>query len=428
MSHPLLFPFDSGMMPLAGGRRGLQFGRSQIVLVSHARRLLQHRASTLPFEFHPVRSLLIHLLLLLMLGLPALSQEILWSRKGVGARPNLTILGAEGRSPSLLLSSPFGNRVLNLKLSSGADLWTRRFAERIPYPTLPLTEAAIAQGDQGTIFALRTDSGQSLWERREPEPLDYPVAPPRFRASSVFTFSRRGLVRRVNKVGELVGQARQANSWGKKIARTVPLRSNQQLLTYLDESGRVASYNPNSVGQLELISLHEPSSRDRRVLSGALTTNGDGIWTVELPASLRAASLAQDHQLWRQRLSSDENLWSEDGKLLAVPTLLQSNLGEIEKATDVLVLTRHRVTVFGGSSGEVLSQKQLPSPAVTTPFYDSKQRRWWLLCERHLLALNEDLTWTSHLNPVVDTPFSAVVLDSTVVIGTLEGRVYSVKL
>src|SRR5690606_38712900 len=114
------------------------------------------------------------------LGMPANGQEILWSEPGVGARPNLTLLGEAGQQQSVIVTSPFSTTAKVLKVSDGSTLWSQNLLERIPYPPLSLTDGVLVQGHQGTVWAFNNDDGEILWKVPAPDPLDYPMAPPRF--------------------------------------------------------------------------------------------------------------------------------------------------------------------------------------------------------------------------------------------------------
>jgi outer membrane protein assembly factor BamB len=355
-------------------------------------------------------------------------QEVLWSQPGLGARPKLTFLGERTKEELVLLSSPFGNQLAAFAVNSGQSAWSQTFVERFPFSTLPLNEAVVVQGDQGTIWALKNDTGDPLWQIRDKQPLDYPISPPRFRNSAVFTLSRRGRARKIDERGVEVAKTRQNNAWGERIARTVPLRSSQQQLSFLDQSGRLVTYDPETLKHtsVQLSPPNQSTSRPgktREVLAGALDQKGETIWTVELRGVLQATSLPEGQPLWRVRLSETPELWSRDSRLLASPTPV-SWLGRIA----LMVVTQNNFTVYDGSNGEIMHETQLPSPAVAPPTYDRKTEVWWILCEKHLIALEAEGQPRILALPIVEKPFTMRVLNGVAVIGTLNGRVFGILL
>lgn len=360
---------------------------------------------------------------------PGDAQEVLWSGPGVGERPNVIFLGEEKAGRQVLVTSPFGNQVKSYNLNGGDLNWSRTFPERMPFPNLPLTEAVVLQGDQGTVWAIRQRDGEILWEAPTSKPLDYPSAPPRFRDGHAFTFSRKGWVHKLNETGQVIAQAQQSTSWGKRQAKPVPLRSNQNELAYLDQSGRYTVYDPATLEQ-QVHLLWENSEDARRsygqtreALGGATLNGSDLLWTVEIPGLLRAFSLNETQELWKQKLGVLERLWSEDDEMTALPTpTLHSGQAHI------LVTTRDTASLFVGQSGEPASTLPLPSNAVAAPAYDSTQKVWWILCERHLVSLSPSVEWRQLNLPIVDRPFTLRVRDNTAVIGTLEGRLYTLSL
>lgn len=359
----------------------------------------------------------------------AAAQEVLWSHAGLGARPGLVFLDDEEDRDRVLVYSSFANRVVAVGFRDGQESWTRTFPERIPYSPLSLAESVVVQGDQGTLWALNSRKGERLWEVSAPEPLDFPIAPPRFREQALFTLSRNGILRKISKEGRILATVQQPNSWGDRKAKTVPLRSFQSLLTFLDQSGRILTYDPVTM-QLSVLNLWAPAGqltrafgRSREALAGALSPDRQFVWTVELPGVLRGYKLETKAELWKKGLGDPSLLFSAQGELLAVPTAVVT-----EELTGVFLCTRKEVAIRDGASGEVSLRLDLPSDAVQSPSYDPISQRWWVLCHEHLVSVDQRLQAREVQLPIVETPYSFVVRDGMAVIGTLQGRIFGIKI
>ena len=358
---------------------------------------------------------------LLFLSLPAYGQEILWSVPGVGARPNLSLIGEGERQEAVMVTSPFGTEVKVLKMSDGSLSWSHKLREHVPYSALTLTDGVLVQGHQGTVWAFNNENGEILWQLPAPESLDYPMAPPRFRDGAVFTISRKGVVRRLARTGQVTASARKDVQGGRRAAETVPFRSNQKELSYLDQSGRFSTFEPANLSLVssEQFSFEPPGD----VLAGAYLEGGETLWMVSLPGELRAVLPRFHEQSWVRSLGSSEELWDRESELLAVPSPMTQ-----ENTTDILLVTRRQAVVYEGSQGSVLTRFTLPSEAVSPPAYERDLRTRWILCREHLVALSPELKWTTFPLPLVDTPFIAEVTENLAIIGSLEGRVYLVRL
>jgi outer membrane protein assembly factor BamB len=357
---------------------------------------------------------------LLFLHGTAISQEVLWSTPGVGERPSLSVQGAKLSDQLVLISSPFGSQVKAVKLESGEKYWVKKLLERVSYSTLALTNAVVIQGDQGTVWALKSADGEEVWVKRALEPLDYPMGPPRFREQAVFTISHRGVIRKRGKPGDLAGTAQRDNRWGDRLAETVPLRSSQKQLSYLDQSGRMTVHDPES---LELLASYDLSPDDDDVLAGAASEDGELAWVVQLPGSIHAVRTRSGERVWSASLGTQDGLWSERSELLAVPSLLSW-----DDDMAVLVVTRDRSVIFSSKNGARLASHLLPSAAVNTPAYDSEAGRWWILCRNHVVSYDRVHGWRDYSIPLVDEPFALTTGINSLVIGSLEGRVYRVSM
>lgn len=367
---------------------------------------------------------------LLFLTSMANGQEVRWSKSGIGPNPSLTFLGDGTKTPLLLVSSPFANKIQSFGFLQGEKSWSRTFAERVPFATLPLNEAAIVQGDQGTIWALNNESGEILWEVRSDEPLDYPIAPPRFRDSALFTLSRLGRIRKINQAGTVVARSRIPNEWGRRSAHTVPLRSPRQELSFLDQSGRISTLDPQQMS-LNVLKLWDNDGeeaaraygRTREVLAGALTSGAEAAWTLELPGLLQTVFLDKTRTSWRKRLLSPQDFWSSEGQLLSIPTPFSR-----DQNTALLLTTRGQMGLYEGDTGRIILELPLPSEAKAPPAYDRRTKTWWILCQDHLVSLDSSATPREQKLPFVDTPFSLTVLDNFAVIGSEKGHLYGISL
>lgn len=356
-------------------------------------------------------------------------QEILWSDPGIGALPSLRLAVREDGNHQIFIFSPFSNQIKTVRLDNGQEAWRRTFPERVPYSPLPLTESLVVQGDQGTIWALSGDTGYILWESRASQPTDFPIAPPRFRDGSIFTLSKNGQLQKFDSLGRPGKPARHPNSWGDRKAQTVPLRSYHSTLTFLDQSGRLVSYDPTNLTQTvqDLWSKGGALSRiygqSREALAGAITPDRGVLYVSELPGFLRAYSMETSKNLWTRSLGSTSNLYSDAGEILAAPTILRS-----DTLSAVITTNRTDLTVWSQTDGRPLKKLRLPSEAALAPLYDARAKRWWVLCERHLVSLDLALESLQFELPIVDTPHSLAVKDTLAVVGTTEGRIYGLKL
>jgi len=358
---------------------------------------------------------------LLFLCDQAIPQEILWSTPGVGRRPALSIHGATLAEQLVVVSSPFGDRVRASNLSDGTGAWSRRLLERVPYPTLPLADAVVIQGDQGTLWAVRNEDGEDHWVIGTAEPTDYPMGPPRYREQALFTISRRGVIRKLVGTGERLSVIRPL-SWGERRAETVPLRSNQQQLTYLDQAGRLTVYDSETLDLISMVMLN-PDEATANVLAGAMVEDGGLAWITEFSGILRAVRPTSGQALWSARLGPVEELWSEQGELLAIPAILPW-----DEEFAVLIATQRQAEIYGGANRERLSSFALPSPAVAAPEFDATNQRTWLLCSRHLVSYDRLQGWRSFELPLAEEPFSLALADGLIVIGDLQGRIYGVSV
>ena len=364
---------------------------------------------------------------LLFLSQPILGQEVLWSEEGVGDPPAITFLGTEADKTSVLASSPFANRIKVLHLKSGKEKWKRTFPERFPFAPLPLTEAVVLEGDQGTIWALKIDSGRSIWELREPESLDYPISPTKFFDNHLFTFSRLGWLRKIDSKGVVQARARLNNSWGRRKAVAVPVRGSYQNLAYLDQAGRLSRVDPTNltVRSNSLMGLNGALERtygqSREMLGATLNKEGARIISVQLPGFIEAFQFATGETIWQRRVKTASDLFSSESQLLALPSLITW-----EGKSAVLILKRHQVLILDQESGDPLNVLNLPSDAVAPPAFDTKGNSYWILCREHLLKLDSQNRFHTSILPVVAEPFTLKVFDNLAVVATVEGKIFGI--
>lgn len=366
---------------------------------------------------------------LLFLGGTVSAQEILWQERGIGRFPMLRVAGKEGNADRVLIYSPFANQVESLEFRSGTRLWKRTFPERVPYAPLPLTDSVVVQGDQGTIWALEPNSGDIQWETKAYEPLDFPISPLRFRDGNIFTLSRNGWLRKIDSKGQTVKTARQPMSWGLRKAQTVPLRSFHAMLTYLDQSGRLTSYDPDTLAQTEQSVFAQDGQvsraygQSREALAGAVSPDRSVVFICQLPGLLQAYALESGKLLWSKRTVKPPALYSEQGELLALPTILKT-----DTLSAVITMSRNKLTVWNSADGRVLKTLKLPSPGVLAPVYDATSKTWWLLCQQHLVHLEGDLRTQVVSLPFADSPFSLSVRSNMAIIGMPNGRIFGMSL
>ena len=364
---------------------------------------------------------------LLFLCQPVFGQEVLWSQEGVGERPTLTFLGTEADKTSVLASSPFANRIKIFHLKSGEEKWKRTFPERFPFAPLPLTEAVVLEGDQGTIWALKIDNGRSIWELREPESLDYPVSPTKFFDNHLFTFSRLGWLRKIDSKGVVQGRTLIENSWGRRKAVAVPVRGSYQTLAFLDQAGRLSRVDPTrlTVRGNSLMGLNGELERiygqSREMLGATLNKEGSRIISVQLPGLIEAFEFASGETTWQRRVKTASDLFSSESQLLALPSLITW-----EGKNAVLILKRHQVVILGQETGEPLSVFALPSDAVAPPAFDTKSNSYWILCREHLLKLDSQNRFSTSILPIVGEPFTLKVFNNVAVVATLDGKIFGI--
>ena len=365
----------------------------------------------------------------LFLNQPVTAQEVLWNYKSGIPQPHITFLGQESKEQRLLISSPFVTTLSAIQASTGLLAWQRKFVEEVPYPPLALTEDVLVQGDQGTIWTLNNDSGESRWETRAPDFLDFPVSPTYFRKGFLYTLGRKAVLRKIDTSGKIVDVKFLQNSWGSRRARIVPLRSSQNRLTYLDQSGRLNSLT-NKTQNLKTLQLWENGpraarayGRTREVVAGAMSPSEKELWTVELPGFLKSTRLFENRTLWSRKLWKEREFWSTEGTVIAVPTALRNS-----ESSAILIVTQEHANLLSPQTGRILERKVLPSKAVAPPTFDRLTQTWWLLCEQHLLRLQSQNEFSTYGLPIDGKAFSMKVRDNLAVIATIEGSIYGMRM
>ena len=94
----------------------------------------------------------------------------------------------------------------------------------------------------------------------------------------------------------------------------------------------------------------------------------------------------------------------------------------------MLVVTQTAASIFLGKNGKKLASKTLPSAAVAPPAFDTEAERWWILCQNHLVSYDRVHEWQEYSLPLVDEPFALATGDKSLVIGSLDGRVYRLSM
>lgn len=358
--------------------------------------------------------------------LPAFGDEV-WSHPGLGATPNISVLLNGDKAQLILIGSPFQGGILALDPATGSVRWKAKMADRISRPGRMLSDVALFSTHTGTLLALETADGDEMWRQVSETPEDYSASSPMVIEGSIYTMSEKGVLARYASNGERLRSEVVDTEWEGRRAEFVPMWRDATGLTFLDQAGRIRSF--------DLITL-EPTEEKRVVTAvgpgmGQLGSEIEGgvysaqlgwVWTTELSGLLRSSIADTGKTRWTAYVGAPEELYSSDGRSLAIPIL------SLPPEQKLLVVTRNRVTVFSAEDGRQVGVHALPSSAVAPPLFDLNRRVWWILTEEHLVSLSWDGRMQTVSLPVVERPYSAALAGNLLVVGTAGGRIYAMPI
>jgi hypothetical protein len=361
------------------------------------------------------------------MGGPAIGQETVWSHPGLGQTPNLSVLLDGGKATLILVGSPFQGGVLALDPRDGSVRWISKLTERISRPGRMLSDAALFSTHTGTLVALETADGDEMWRQPAEKDHDFAAVSPMVIEGSIYTLSEQGQLCRYAVTGQRLVSRTVETAWQGQQAEFVPMWRDATGLTFLDQAGRIRSFDLSTLATLaekRVTTAVGPGMGQlgSEVQGGVYSAALGWIWTTELSGLLRSTQVESGATRWTARVGSPESFYSRDGRALAVPIL--------SPAPDqkVLVLTRTRASVLSADSGQVLRVHDLPSPAVAPPIFDLDRQTWWVLAEDHLVALRWDGQVRAVKLPLVERPYTAALAGNILVVGTEQGRIYAMPV
>lgn len=364
---------------------------------------------------------------LICLNRVAVAQSEVWAHPGNGQNPNISVLMEGGKARLVLVGSPFQSGVLALDPANGKELWRARILEPISRPGRTLSDLAVFLTHTGTLIALDISDGQEIWRQRASEPLDFAAASPLVIDGSIYTLSEKGLLCRFSSHGERLESRTIDTLWEGRRADFVPMWRDSGGLTFLDQAGRIRSFDLQTLLPLEEERVTSAVGPGLGVLgseiAGGVFSSALGlVWTSELSGLLRCSQARDGKTLWTAPLGRSQDMYSEDGRLLSVPIL------SLPPEQKVLVVSRGQGSLFSLEDGRSLGSRQLPSPAVTAPVFDFDRETWWVLTRDHLVAISwqGQASWVKL--PLVDAPCTAVLAGDLLLIGTNQGHVYALRL
>lgn len=358
---------------------------------------------------------------------PVAGQEVLWSHEGVGRSPNVNVLLGEGDPSLVLATSPFAVSILALNLSDGSVLWQVPTVDRISRPARMLTDVALLATHSGTLVALETDDGQERWRRTSEDPQDVSAITPMFIDGEIYTLTEKGALTRYSATGEVLARRKIDANWAGRRAEVVPMWRDNTGLSFLDQAGRLRDFDLKTLEMTEekrITTAVGPGMGQlgSELLGGVFSVTQEQLWTTELSGLLRATNSKSGRSRWTAAVGRPEEMYSLDGRVLAVPILSRP---PDQKA---LVVTREHARLFSAETGRASRAHLLPSPAVAPPIFDPNRQSWWILTENHLVALRWDGELRAVRLPILERPYAGALAGNALIVGTEDGRIYAMTI
>lgn len=350
---------------------------------------------------------------------PCGAQEALWAHPGLGPQPNLSVLRDGNRPGLVVVGSPFVPGLLGLDLDRGQTRWQTTLIDRVSRPGRISKDLALFASHTGTLLALRPDDGRLLWSRTAPLARDTSATSPMLVEDSIYTLTQRGELCRLDGLGQPQASHRLNTDWNGRQAAFVPMWREASGLSFLDEAGRLRSFDRLSLQPLGAVQLE---TGDSEVLGGIYSASLGRLWTVELAGRLRSSQAHDGQSLWMAPVAESPELFSEAGRELAIPILCPP------PQSRCLVVTRRVAHLWEAEGGQRLPRIPLPSAAVAPPLFDGSRRAWWVLCQDHLVAIPWQGGVRSFVLPLAETPYSAALAGDRLMVGTERGLVYAMTL
>lgn len=300
-------------------------------------------------------------------------------------------------------------------------------ADRISRPGRMLSDVALFSTHTGTLLALETADGDEMWRQVAPQPDDFAAASPMVIEGSIYTLSEKGVLSRFASNGERLGTETVSTDWEGRRAEFVPMWRDATGLTFLDQAGRIRSFDLTSLAPIDekrVVTAVGPGMGQlaSEILGGVYSAQLGWVWTTELSGLLRSSVADSGKTRWTAHVGSPSELYSSDGRPLTIPIL------SLPPEQKLLVLTRTRAAIFFADDGREIASYRLPSPAVAPPLFDLARQTWWILSEEHLVSLS----WSGQLRtvplPLVEKPYSAALAGNLLVVGTTGGRIYAMPI
>lgn len=365
--------------------------------------------------------------LLICLGNPAFAEEVLWSHSGLGANPNLSVL-LDGSKPTLVLvGSPFQGGVLALDPSDGHVRWKTVLTERLSRPARMLADVALFSTHTGTLLAIDTSDGDELWRQASANPQDYTAVSPMVVEGSVYTLSEDGVLEQFSTLGERIATRRIDMAWEGRRAEFVPMWRDATGLTFLDQAGRLRSFDLSTLAMIEerrVTTAVGPGGGQlgSEILGGIYSAAQGLLWTTELSGLLRLSEVESGATRWTVPFATADDMYSEDGRALSIPIL------SLPPERKCLVLTKRQALVFSVEDGRLAHRYDLPSQAVAPALFDLNRRTWWVLTSDSLVAIGWGGEIRSYPLPLLEEPYSAALAGPLLIVGAADGRIYAITL
>ena len=362
--------------------------------------------------------------LLLTVFSPSSAQEVLWSDSGVGSSPNINVLMGDDRPSLILVTSPFANKILALNPTDGTTLWQVPTIDRLSRPARMLTDVALLATHSGALVALESDDGDERWRRPPEDPQDLSAITPMFIHGEIYTLTEKGVLTRYSPTGETLARKTIDTHWMGRRAEIVPMWRDNTGLSFLDQAGRLRDFDLQT---LEVLSEKQVTTAvgpgmgqlGSELLGGVYSVGQQMIWTTELSGLLRASDSETGQTRWTAWVGRPEEMYSQDGRVLAVPILSRP---PDQKS---LVVTQTRAVIVSAETGQTVMTHQLPSAAVAPPMFDFNRQLWWVITEAHLVGIRWNGEMRATPLPLVDRPYAGALAGKTLIIATETGRVYA---